>query len=72
LFRHNPRIRFQSAISRTILPDLQRIIAVGQERIGSSQLTIDQLGCAGISAKLGLVLQQCWGLLFALHPDERD
>jgi len=61
LFRHDPRIRFQSVISRTILPDLQRIIAAGQERIGSSQLTIDQLGCAGISAELGLVLQQCWG-----------
>jgi len=70
--RHDPRSRFPSAISRTILLDVQRIIAVGQKRTASSPLTIDQFDCAGISAELGLVLQQCWGLFFAFHRDEQD
>jgi glycosyltransferase involved in cell wall biosynthesis len=70
--RHDPPSRFPSAISRTILLDVQRIIAVGQKRTASSQLTIDQLDCAGTSAELGLVMQQCWGPLLCLPPDERD
>jgi hypothetical protein len=52
-------IRFPSALHETILPDLRRIITVGQGRVGSSQLTIDHFGCARISAKLDLVMQLC-------------
>jgi hypothetical protein len=62
----------QSALHEAILPDLQGIIAARQGRAGSSQLTIDHLGCAGISAELDWVLQLCWGLLFGLHPGNRD
>jgi glycosyltransferase involved in cell wall biosynthesis len=47
LFRRDPRIRFRSAIHETIMPDLHRIVAAGEGRIGSSQLTIDHLGYDG-------------------------
>lgn len=47
LFRRDPRIRFRSAIHETIMPDLNRIVAVGGGRIGSSGLTIDHLGYDG-------------------------
>src|SRR5262249_13499779 len=44
LFRRDPQIRFRSAIHETIMPDLDRIVAAGRGRIGSSRLTIDHLG----------------------------
>jgi glycosyltransferase involved in cell wall biosynthesis len=47
LFRRDPRIRFQSTIHETIMPDLNRIVAAGGGRIGSSGLTIDHLGYDG-------------------------
>jgi glycosyltransferase involved in cell wall biosynthesis len=47
LFRRDPRIRFRSAIHETILPDLERMVAAGEGRVGSSQLTIDHLGYDG-------------------------
>jgi hypothetical protein len=47
LFRRDPRIRFRSAIHETILPDLQRLVAAGDGRIGFSPLTIDHLGYDG-------------------------
>jgi hypothetical protein len=47
LFRRDPRIRFRSAIHETILPDLQRIVAAGEGRIGFAPLTIDHLGYDG-------------------------
>jgi tetratricopeptide (TPR) repeat protein len=47
LFRRDARIRFRSAIHETILPDLNRIVAAGEGRIGSSGLTIDHLGYDG-------------------------
>jgi tetratricopeptide (TPR) repeat protein len=47
LFRRDPRIRFRGAIHETILPDLGRILAAGQGRIGCSELTIDHLGYDG-------------------------
>jgi tetratricopeptide (TPR) repeat protein len=47
LFRRDPRIRFRSAIHETIMPDLDRIVAAGRGRIGSTKLTIDHLGYDG-------------------------
>ena len=47
LFRRDRQIRFRSAIQETILPDLDRIVAAGRGRVGSSQLTIDHLGYDG-------------------------
>ena len=47
LFRRDPRIRFQSAIHETILPDLEGIIAAGEGHIGSAPLTIDHFGYDG-------------------------
>jgi tetratricopeptide (TPR) repeat protein len=47
LFRRDRQIRFRSAIHETILPDLDRIVAAGRGRIGSTRLTIDHLGYDG-------------------------
>jgi tetratricopeptide (TPR) repeat protein len=47
LFRRDRQIRFRSAIHETILPDLDRIVAAGRGRVGSSQLTIYHLGYDG-------------------------
>jgi glycosyltransferase involved in cell wall biosynthesis len=47
LFRRDRRIRFRSAIHETILPDLERMMAAGEGRVGASQLTIDHLGYDG-------------------------
>jgi glycosyltransferase involved in cell wall biosynthesis len=47
LFRRDPRIRFRGAIHETIMPDLERIVASGLGRIGSSELTIDHVGYDG-------------------------
>ncbi len=44
LFRRDPRIRFRGAIHETMLPDIERLIAAGDGRIGWSGLTIDHLG----------------------------
>jgi len=63
LFRRDPRIRFQSAIHETIMPDLNRIVAAGGGRIGFSGLTLDHLGYDGDQShkaerNLGLLRKQ--------------
>ncbi len=50
LFRRDPRIRFRSAIHETIMPDLNRLVAAGQGRVGASKLTIDHFGYDGDQA----------------------
>jgi len=47
LFRRDPRIRFEGAIHETMLPSIQRIVASGASRIGSSNLTLDHIGYDG-------------------------
>jgi tetratricopeptide (TPR) repeat protein len=63
LFRRDRQIRFRSAIHETILPDLDRIVAAGRGRIGSTRLTIDHLGYDGDQShkaerNLGLLAKQ--------------
>jgi tetratricopeptide (TPR) repeat protein len=47
LFRRDPRIRFRGAIHETMMPDINQMVATGQGRVGSSNLTIDHLGYDG-------------------------
>ena len=47
LFRRDPRIRFRGAIHETIMPDIARIVAAGEGRRRSLELTIDHLGYDG-------------------------
>jgi len=47
LFRRDPRIRFHGGIHETMMAGLNRIVAAGQGRVGSSDLTIDHLGYDG-------------------------
>jgi hypothetical protein len=47
LMRHDPRIRFHGAMHETMLPDVLRLEASGEGRIGGCSLVIDHVGYDG-------------------------